>query len=149
MSTNFYMMTTDRDIVHKYFPGEYEVVESPYLGFEIHIGKRSMGWKPLMEAHNNAYTSVAEMLEFLHRHKDVIKIYDEYEEQYSIEQLKDELIDWGDHQEKRIIDYDRVGPIQAPIDHVEMSRRDKSCDYGFIRYWHDKDGYDFTDRSFC
>ena len=148
MSTNFYMMTTDRDVAHKYFPGEYKVVENPYLGFEIHIGKRSMGWKPLMEAHNNAYTSVAEMLKFLHKHKDVIKIYDEYEEQYSIEQLKDELIDWGDHQKKRIINYERVGPIQAPIDHVEMSQRDKSCDYGFIRYWHDKDGYDFTDRPF-
>ena len=31
------MMTTDKELVKKYFDGEYEIVDDPYLGYEIHI----------------------------------------------------------------------------------------------------------------
>ena len=65
MSTNYYMMTTDKEIVKKYFPNEYEIVDFLYLGYEIHIGKRSMGWRPLFQAHKKAYNSVSELLIFL------------------------------------------------------------------------------------
>ena len=73
------MMTTDKELVKKYFNGEYEIVDDPYLGYEIHIGKRSAGWKPLFEAHDNAYTSVSEMLDFVMNHPE-IHIFNEYGE---------------------------------------------------------------------
>ena len=143
------MMTTDKELVKKYFNGEYEIVDDPYLGYEIHIGKRSGGWKPLFEEHDNAYTSVSEMLKFLKEHRDKIEIYDEYGDLHTITQLKEELIDWAENQEKRIIHYDDyIGYIEAPIDHVEMEQIDKRNLWLNIRYWHDKDGYDFTDRPF-
>lgn len=143
------MMTTDKELVKKYFDGEYEIVDDPYLGYEIHIGKRSAGWKPLMEAHNNAYDSVSSLLDFLQRHQDKVEIYDEYNELYTFDQLKEELIDWVENQERRVLHYDDyIGDIQAPIDHVEMKQRDNRNPWLKIRYWHDKDGYDFTDRPF-
>ena len=142
------MMTTNKELVHKYFPHEYEIVKDPYLGYEIHIGKRSCGWKPLFQEHKNAYASVSEMVKFLMDHPE-IHIFDEYGDLHSIEQLKEELIDWADHQEKRVIDYEGVGKIQAPIDHVEMSKRESDWSFIEVAYWHDEDGYDFTDREFC
>ena len=143
------MMTTDKELVKKYFDGEYEIVDDPYLGYEIHIGKRSAGWKPLMEAHNNAYDSVSGLFAFLHRHQDKVEIYNEYNELHTIDQLKAELIDWADNQKRRVIHYDNyIGDIQVPIDHVEMNQRDNRNPWLKIRYWHDKDGYDFTDRPF-
>ena len=65
------MMTTDKELVNKYFNGEYEIVDDPYLGYEIHIGKRSSGWKPLFEAHKKAYGSVSEMIEFIMNHPEI------------------------------------------------------------------------------
>ena len=148
MGTNYYMMTTDKELVHTYFPYEYEIVEEPYLCYQIHIGKRAAGWKPLFEAHEKAYNSVSEMLEFITLHPE-IHIYNEYDEPLSIMQLKEELIDWAENQEKRMIHYDGyVGEIQSPIDHVEMDHKGKKDPWLKIKYWHDKDGYDFADRPF-
>ena len=39
MGTNYYMMTKSKKLVEKYFPCEYEIVDTPYFGYEIHIGK--------------------------------------------------------------------------------------------------------------
>ena len=148
MSTNYYMMTTNKELVKKYFDGEYEIVDEPYLGYEIHIGKRSSGWRPLFEAHEKAYTSVSEMMEFIMNHPE-IHIFNEYGESIAIAQLKEELVDWAENQEKRMIHYDDyIGEIQAPIDHVEMDQRDNRNSWLKIHYWHDKDGHDFTDRPF-
>lgn len=142
-------MTTDKELVNKYFDEEYEIVDDPYLGYEIHIGKRASGWKPIFEDHNSAYDSVSGLLDFLQRHRDKVKIYDEYNELLTINQLKEELIDWADNQERRVIHYDDyIGDIETPIDHVEMDQRDNRNSWLKIHYWHDKDGYDFTNRSF-
>ena len=143
------MMTTDKELVQKYFDGEYEIVDDPYLGYEIHIGKRSCGWRPLFEAHNDAYDSVSGLLDFLQKYQDKVEIYDEYNELHTIEQLKEELINWAEDQERRMIYYDDyIGDIEAPIDHVEMDQKDNRNPWLKIHYWHDKDGYDFTDRPF-
>ena len=32
------MMTKSKNLVEKYFPCEYEIVDTPYFGYEIHIG---------------------------------------------------------------------------------------------------------------
>ena len=37
MGTNYYMMTKSKKLVEKYFPCEYEIVDTPYFGYEIHI----------------------------------------------------------------------------------------------------------------
>lgn len=141
------MMTTDKELIRKYFPDEYEIVDEPYLGYEIHIGKRSFGWKPLFQEHKRAYDSVSGMLQFIIHHPE-IHVFDEYGDALSVTQLKKELIDWAEQQEKRIIDYEGIGMIQAPIDHVEISEREANKILVNIRYWHDKDGYDFTDGEF-
>ena len=103
---------------------------------------------PLFEAHENAYDSVSGLIKFLKIHQDKVEIYSEYGELHTIDQLKEELIEWAEHQEKRVIDYERVGRIQAPIDHVELAERERQWSWIDIKYWHDKDGYDFTDRTF-
>ena len=159
MSTNYYLMTTNKKLVEKYFPCEYELTDSPYFGYQIHIGKRSMGWKPLFESHPLAYNSVSELIEFIQNHQKDIKIYDEYAVEFTLEGLKGELIDWGEQQPKRKLAYnggdlreDPNGEIDSPIDHVAYANYEKFTlsrrHYVDVKYWHDKDGYDFTDRSF-
>lgn len=153
MGTNYYMITKSKELVEKYFPNEYELVDSPYFGYEIHIGKRSCGWKPLFEQHKNAYDSVEELINFIKSHSNDINIIDEYSREFTIEGLCEELITWGDNQTKRRLAFnggnlteDKNGELETPIDHVKYSEFDKNC--WNINYWHDKDGYDFTDRSF-
>lgn len=149
MGTNYYMMTTNKDLVEKHFPNEYGVTDSPYFGYEIHIGKRSCGWKPLFQEHKNAYTSVKEMLGFFLVNKNDIRIFDEYERELDIDELNEELITWEEKQEKKMIHYDGVpGLIQSPIDHVEMVNREPNRCCIYPKYWHDKDGYDFIKGDF-
>lgn len=101
MGTNYYMMTKSKKLVERYFPYEYEIVDTPYFGYEIHIGKRSCGWKPLFQEHKNAYDSVTGMKEFIKKHQKSIHIFDEYCREFTLEQLEDELINWGEQQEIR------------------------------------------------
>ena len=78
MGTNFYMMTKSKKLVEKHFPYEYEIVDTPYFGYEIHIGKKSFGWKPLFQEHKNAYDSVDGLKEFIRKNQKSIRIFDEY-----------------------------------------------------------------------
>ena len=94
MGTNYYMMIENKELVEKYFPNEYELTDSPCFGYEVHIGKQSFGWKPLFEWHGNAYKSVEDMLNFLKIHDTYIEIFDEYEKNFSIDELKEDFIDW-------------------------------------------------------
>ena len=61
MGTNFYMMTKSKKLVEKHFPYEYEIVDTPYFGYEIHIGKRRCGWKTLLKKKKNDYDYVERM----------------------------------------------------------------------------------------
>lgn len=167
MSTNYYMIITDKNLVEKYFPDEYRIVDKPYWGYEIHIGKRSYGWCPIFERHNKAYRSVKEMIEFLSRYHDVIGIYDEYGTEISIKELQEELIDWKEHQEIRYMKYVPKGvpdelfggtkyfiegtkddyDITIPYDHIEYVKlnRFEAASY----FYRDEDGYVFIDGEFC
>lgn len=174
MGTNYYMMTKDKTIVEEYFPDEYKIVDNPYLGYEIHIGKQSWGWCPLFERHDKAYNSVEAMLKFLEFHKVDIEIYDEYGEKFSIAELKEELIDWAKHQPVRYMKYVSEGvpnkilggrdyliesteddyDIKSPFDHVEYHELDPYNEKRWIDescepfYTKDKDGYDFVRGDF-
>ena len=169
MGTNFYMMTKDKSLAERYFPNEYELVDDPYFGYEIHIGKRSSGWKPLLEGHRNAYKSVDEMKSFIDFHKTDIEIFDEYRKKYSLEELQEELLDWEEMQRVRYMKYipdgvivnEKYGwkdyfiestkddyDITMPYDHVEYSKFNVHERWCPPNYWNDKDGYNFVDGSF-
>lgn len=149
MGTNYYMMTQDKEFVKKYFPDDYELTDEPCLGYEIHIGKRSGGWKPLFQAHSDAYNSVKEMLQFITQHSNKLILYNEYLETKTLEEIKDELVNWADHQKKDEIEYHGVeGKIWTPIDHTELSKRDPTIRSAYVHYWNDPEGYNFTDGNF-
>lgn len=173
MSTNYYLMTQSKELVKKYFPNEYELVDEPYLGYKIHIGKRSAGWMPLFQRHDKAYKSVAEMINLITTHEKKFEIFDEYGEKLTIEKLKRELIDWGKNQKIRYMKYIPEGvsngfggkqqlvdstedsyDITIPYDHVEYEKLDPYDHNNFWRsdepfYTNDKDGYNFVKGDFC
>ena len=161
------MMTQDKTFVRKYFPNEYEIVDEPYLGYEIHIGKRSAGWKPLFARHDKAYRSVREMKKFIKEHNSYIRIFDEYGNEYGLDGLENELINWGEGQLVTYLKYypegitnpidhgrrkfyyvdEETADIKAPIDHLEyeilIQGRNTSL------YSRDEDGYNFMKGEFC
>lgn len=167
MSTNYYMLSQSKGFVEKYFPGEYELTDTPMFGYEIHIGKRSMGWKPLFQEHKNAYDSVEELVEFITKHSVVL--YDEYRTILTEKELKENLIDWGENQTKQYYKFVPEGivdkpfgwkeylqlvnendeyDIVSPFDHKEYQELMKSVEPFDIKFSNDKNGYNFTDREF-
>lgn len=110
------------------------------------------------------------MLKFLEFHKMDIEIYDEYNKKFSIDGLKEELINCGNEQSVRYMKYVPEGnyneifggrdyliesteedyDIKMPYDHVEYHKLDPYNEKRWIdesrepMYFHDKDGYDFT-----
>ena len=92
MGTNYYLMTKSKELVSQYFDGEYEIVDSPYMGYRIHLNKCSMGWKTAFQSHRMAYTSVKELRQFLFSHKNETEIYDEYDEKFSVDQYDREVL---------------------------------------------------------
>ena len=158
--------------MEQYFPGEYELVDDPYFGYEIHIGKRSIGWKPLFQSHDKAYKSVEEMKQFITNNYDLLKIYDEYGKYFTLNELQEELIDWGKNQTIRYMKYIHEGisdevfggkkyliestiedyDIIIPFDHIEYEKlnpyHEKYIGNSISYYSKDKDGYDFMKGDF-
>lgn len=172
MSTNYYAYTKNRKLVYEHFDhdhcqNEFEIVdyeELPDFGYLIHIGKRSCGWKPLFEQHPDAYSSIRTMLSFYKEHAEDFRFYDEYFEELPIEKLKDELIDWEQHQLKHrgVEFWKKTGPrdgsleqveegepydIVSPWDHVEYEKL-FPYPYKHNMYSHDEGGYDWSDGPF-
>lgn len=158
------MLSQDKRLVEKYFHGEYKLTDTPMFGYEIHIGKRSMGWKPLFQEHKNAYDSVEGLIDFVIEHN--ILLYDEYGTILTEKELEENLIDWGEKQSKnyykfvskgfmtksfgylRLVNENDEYDIVSPFDHKEYQELMNSVESCDIKYWKDKDGYDFTDREF-
>ena len=173
MGTNFYMITTNKKLVTQYFPNEYDLVDSPYFGYEIHIGKRSGGWKPIFQEHKKAYTSVNEMKQFIKSHLDDIRIFDEYNKELTLDELEDELITWEEKQKTRYMKYIPDGipdeifggkkyliestkddyDITIPYDHIEYENLDIYKEnwrsYRKSYYSRDENGYNFMRGDFC
>lgn len=177
MGTNYYAITKKKDLVEEHFPYDYTLTDEPYFGYEIHIGKRSMGWKPLFQEHSGAYGSVKEMLRFFEDHSDDFELYDEYLETMTLDRLKEELVDWGDWQrENRYarcrfefnqkdrpyselveVKDDEPYDVEVPFDHITYDRAyvdarhraglDSWRTY-YDQYFRDPDGYDFTKGDF-
>lgn len=168
MGTNYYAFSRNKELVKKHFKKnewepEYELVDEPDFGYLIHLGKRSCGWKPLFQSHINAYSSVNGMLEFFKNHGNDFEIYDEYNKKMTLDQLKEELVDWGDVPADRIQhcrvvwngrckDLKTVGTnepydIATPFSHIKYM--EIMNDPYREKYWEDEDGYDFTEGDFA
>lgn len=170
MGTNFYLFTKNSKIAYRYFRDEFELVDVPELGYEIHIGKRSAGWKPLFQRHDNAYTSVRELKQFIINHNDDLEIFNEYGEKFDLQGLERELINWADNQTVRHLKYVPDGienvvfgfkeyfvdgtpedfDIKTPFDHIEYNTLNPGgSEFTSLKYLsHDGDGYDFMVGDF-
>ena len=91
MGTNFYFMSHDKDFIQTHFAKkcscgvadeEYNIVDKPYLGYEVHLNKLSVGWRPLFQRHK-AFKTFNQLQEFYFAHKDKLDIYDEYGRAYT------------------------------------------------------------------
>lgn len=60
----------------------------------IHIGKRSGGWKPLLRA-NEYYDSFKSIKAFYNDNKEYLSIVDEYDREYTFDELVEDLILWN------------------------------------------------------
>lgn len=176
MSTNYYMLTKNKELADTYFSGEYELYSgNDDVKLEIHIGKRSAGWLPLFREHKHAYDSVDGLRKFLQDHAKEIEIVDEYGSCFTADELENELITWKEHQEKypdkknwkyvpEGVPDDIFGgrkylvPVEVgekydlkyPIDHVAYEKLNPyhEIKYTSHMYYHDKNGYNFTNHDF-
>lgn len=176
MGTNYYAITKNKELVEKYFPYDYMLTDSPYFGYEIHIGKQSMGWKPLFQAHEHAYNSVKDMLKFFKDHSEDFELYDEYLDMTTLDGLKEKLVDWGERQRDRGSRYrfdfsnkkdkyselepvedDEPYDVEVPFDHITYDRAYVDARHAagldnwrgyYEDYSRDPDGYDFVKGDF-
>ena len=65
MGTKFYLMSKSKNLMRENFAvekdygitdEEYEIVDEPYLGYQVHLNKLSCGWRPLFQMHKNIKT---------------------------------------------------------------------------------------------
>lgn len=96
MGTNYYLFTKNRDLVHKHFAvehdwgvtsEEYEIVEYPQLGYQIHVCKLSWGWLPLFQRHE-AFKTWAEFEEFYRSYSNHLSLIDEYDHFMTFDDFK-------------------------------------------------------------
>ena len=136
MGTNYYLITTDKFFVEEYFINDFNFTDEPYLAYEIHLCKCSLGWKTLFESHMMAYTSFETLCSFLREHKDKFKIYDDsFDMTFEVEE---------------VIQYLMLRQ-SAPgfTDHLEqLTKENLNNDY-LQYYWNDSQGYNFIDQPFC
>ena len=148
MGTNFYFLTKNKSIAEKI--GDFELTDTPDWGYLIHIGKRSLGWLPLFQSHKGI-KSVKDIEAWCQLPE--VTILDEYDEEFTWEQLKEELIYWNGgvagavprkyHKpiDSPYVDHDM--PNWTPVSHF---------DYGNGKYANhytrDPEGFEFTEGDF-
>ena len=98
----------------------------------LHIGKCSCGWKPTFHK-TNYWSSVEEIIDFYEKNKESVSIVDEYDVELSIEELKENLIDWNKDNKNALTPFDK----------------EFSFNEDWLKsYYKDKDGYIFTTDDF-
>ncbi len=99
MGTNFYLMSRSKKLIYEHFAveddygikdKEYEIVDKPYLGYQIHLNKLSVGWQPLFQRHKTIKT-FKELEKFCIDNKKCVGIYDEYGKKYTWKQYFDRV----------------------------------------------------------
>jgi hypothetical protein len=149
MGTNYYLFTKNKKAAQKHAPYSYSLVDVPDFGYEIHIGKCSMGWLPLFEAHSHGIRSVQQYKEAYDT--GCFKIYDEYNREYNWEQFEETVLKHNGgvagvipreyiERDKDSIFYDENLPDWVPISHFDTKYAD--------HYFKDDEGYEFTEGEF-
>lgn len=83
---------------------QFRIENVANVGYEeIHIGKRSSGWKPLFRKQDQ-YSNVDQLQEFYESNSEEYEIVDEYGAVHTWDELKNELIDWSGERENRSAD---------------------------------------------
>lgn len=144
MSTNFYLITDNKQQVEKWFKNEYNLTDEPYWGYEIHIAKTSMGWLPLFEAHKNI-KSIKQLKECCNFNNSDFEIIDEYGNFYNWQEFEERVlkhnggVDGAVEKHPRMIDYDDGLPKYVPISHFQLNDD---------MYFKDEEGYEFLEGEF-
>lgn len=160
MGTNFYMLTTNKEMKNKYAPYSYELTDDPYFAYEIHVAKTSMGWLPLFQAHADGIKSVKEYKEAYDT--GTFEIYDEYGNKYTWEEFDKRVLKFnggklGGIEPEKInnenipIGYrDTCVPEYRPISHISGNKQ--SYKYKFKddnkTIFVDAEGYEFEEMDF-
>lgn len=92
----------------------------------IHIGKRSVGWKPLFQK-TEFFSSVEEVENFHNENKGRLTIVDEYDNEFTLDGLRSALFDWNKKDIGARSHLDVVTSFEA---------------------YADKDGYEFLNADF-
>ena len=144
MGTNYYLMTKNKSIADNI--GSYELTDTPDWGYKIHLGKRSMGWLPLLQAYPGI-RSVKD-IEYYCTMSDV-RIFNEYLEELTWEQLKEELIYWNGGYDGAIpktkVERDPTWRFYDPDmpDHVPVSHFEYGNGIYADHYFKDEKGWEF------
>ena len=141
MGTNYYLMSKSKKLMREYFAvetdygttdEEYEIVDEPYLGYQVHLNKLSAGWRPLFQKHKTIKT-FKELEEFCLNNNNVVGIYDEYGRKYSWQQYFDRVYSHSQRQPepfKWVYEIDPVLRIvnkQCKLYPVQSRRRRYIC----------------------
>ena len=187
MGTNFYLMSKSKKLMRENFAvendygitdEEYEIVDEPYLGYQVHLNKLSCGWRPLFQRHKNIKT-FKELEDFCLKNKNVVGIYDEqgkkytwkqyYDRVYSHSQRKPEPFKWvyeidtifNDSRPTLHVVHctEQEAEIHIPFCHKEYDEQEKQAQRCFhvyerswrdAKYWEDPDyPFDWTEGEFC
>ena len=159
MGTNFYMITKNKTMASIYAPYSYELTDTPYFGYEIHVAKTSCGWLPLFQGHKNGINSVSEYKAAYETGE--FDIVDEYGTSYNWDEFEDRVLKFNGgvrgtqkpekiEQDKNSSFYDKNLPEYKPISHI--SGNIQSYRYMFVEtyddYFTDLDGFEFDRREF-
>lgn len=141
MGTIFYLMSRNKKLMREYFAVEteytikdieYEIVDEPYLGYEVHLCKLSAGWRPLFQRHKTIST-FKELEEFCLKNKSMVSIYDEYGRRYTWKQYFKKVYNHSQRKaepRKWIYDIDPIFQIMV-LDyiwhHVQSRKRKYIC----------------------
>lgn len=157
MGTNVYFLSKNRNEVFKYFGDSYELTDSPYFAYEIHVLKRSCGWIPLWQAHEkcksvkdykNAYDS------------GFFEIYDEYSNKYTWDEFWEQFAMFNGgvlgakkpekiEQDKNSRWYDKNMPDYCPVSHISGSPQSYKYNNWFSNdNFKDPDGFEFSRSEF-
>lgn len=186
MGTNFYFMSKDKELVQNNFAikeswgihsEEYEIVDEPYLGYEIHLNKLSIGWRPLFQRHK-AFKTFKELEKFYFDNKDNLDIYDEYGDKYVWDEYFDRVYIHSLREReprKWIYEIDNIfndsrptlhtvscdekeAELFIPFDHVIYAKTEKEAMKRYrlfnrfdieVKYWNDPDYFfDWTEGKF-
>ena len=84
------MITKNKELTQHYAPYSYELTDTPYFGYKIHIAKTSCGWLPLFQGHKDGINSVSEYKAAYETGE--FDIVDEYGTSYNWDEFEDRVL---------------------------------------------------------